>query len=257
MAESTKAVTVTATQPSGVRKARSSRYLNGTDFYIAEFILWLIVAGVTIGTLVSLWYDFFGLMNASGSVGHDMAVGTVTGLGSLIVLLPLSYILRCRVQGEELRTPARRTQKSRSVFLTLWILIAAAAFISMCTMVIGDIFSSFYGFGGDASNVYVGSIVPSLLGALTLGAGSVLVLKQARGRLMQTSSLILGIVVIVLFVGGFIVAAAHKDDKEIPRSCLYSSSRYSDSTCFNTYNSNNSSQDNSSFDNSSDNSNSY
>jgi len=260
MAQATKAVTVTATQSSGVRKARNSRYLNGTDFYIAEFILWLVIAGATIGTLVSLWYDFFGSMNASGSTGHNLATDIITSLGSLIILLPIAYILRCRVHGEETRTPVRLTQKSRTVFLTIWVLGAAVAFISMCAMVISGVFSSFYGFGGDASDVYVGSVVPSLLGALTVGVGSVLVLKQARGRLLQASWLTLGVIILVLFVGGFIVAAVHKDDKDEPRTCSYSS--YStDHTCFNTYGSDNSSQDNSSFDklfdDSSDNSNSY
>lgn len=207
---------------SHIDPATRRRFVRRTTVYIAEYILMLILMGILLGLLTSLWYGFFNLIVKDGTAGRSLAI-TVAGLmGALLVVGPATYWMYARVTGEEAEHPEHTRQKARTVFLTLWLVPAVLALVSVLVTVSSSIMRGIFGVGGNASTLWVGEVLPGLFAAATIGYGIAIIVKHVTRRLVVLSGMVLAGIAAFLLLANLVMVVVRKDAQTSPsQSCTY------------------------------------
>lgn len=200
------------------------RWFRRTNVYIAEYILMLILMGSFLGVLASLWYSFFGLLATDDYSAVAMAKMTAVQLGTLLVVGPAAYWMYARVTGQEMVDQTLYMRKSRTVFLTLWTIGVVLALVGTVVSVVTALSSAVFGFGDEAKMLWLGSVVPGVLAAATLGFGLSMVVKHAsRAFVLKTASTVVAALAVVLLIGNVVMVIARKDiEQPAPSTCSFS-----------------------------------
>ena len=223
--------TVTA---DGVAKWRDSswrRWFRRTDVYIAEYILMLMFFGALLGLLASLWFSFFQLILQDGYSGRLLAQTTAVQLGSLVVLSIVGFWFYARVTGQEMMQPELRQKASRTVFLTIWLIIAVGAFVSLVAGAMTGFVQLLMG-NSDAGDLLVGGVLPSLLAAATIGFGIAAIVKHSRRKLSMFVGTVVGVLCVALFIANLTMVLVRKNAEEpVDTSSRCTYSRWVDGEC--------------------------
>lgn len=158
-----------------VKQKGGKRWLRRTNVYIAEYIVMLVLVASFIGILCSLWFSFFGMLyNAS----YLDTIGVVAQIGSLIVIGPAAFWMYARVTGQEMVQPELYNRKSRTVFLSIWIVFAVLALVGLAVTISASMTTSLF----DTAGTYLGGIVVTLVlpGLFSIATGVLGVLMIAR-----------------------------------------------------------------------------
>ena len=202
------------------------KVLRRTNVYIAEYILMLVFIGGFLGLLVSLWYSFFNLILTDGHSGRVLAIATAGVLGSLLVVGPAAYWLYSRVTGEESHRPELFKKPSRTVFLTIWLLMAVGSLVSIAISVVSSIVMAVFGLGGDAAELWVGRVIPGIFAAATIGFGIVAIVKHVSRRMVIGAGIVLAALAAILFIANLVMVVVRKDVAETKQQSSSSSCTY-------------------------------
>lgn len=211
--------------------AESGRWYRRTSVYIAEYIIMLILVGGLSAAIISLWYSFFGLIANDSFTARAAAQVTAVALGSILVVAPAAWWLYSRVAGEEAANPEVRSHKARTVFLVMWLIVAATSLVAIVAGMVGSLSQAVFGFADDAGNLLLTSTLPALFSAVTL---AVTIYTVAKGGLRGAGKLgmwvLLGLAAVV-FVANLIMVLVRKESGSEPviERCTYS--MYRDDEC--------------------------
>lgn len=223
--------TVTADGAAKWHRSSWRRWFRRTDVYIAEYILMLIFFGALLGLLASLWFSFFQLILQDDYSGRLLAQTTAIQLGSLIVLSVVGFWLYARVTGQEMMQPELRQKTSRTVFLTLWLLLAVGAFVGLISGAMTAFVQLLMG-QSEAGDLVVGGLLPSLLAAATVGFGIAAIVKHSHRKLSMFVGVVVAALCVVLFVGNLTMVLVRKDAKEpVDTSTRCTYSKWVDGEC--------------------------
>lgn len=201
------------------------RWFRRTNVYAAEYILMLILMGVFLGTLVSLWHSFFNMIVTDGSAGSAVAKTAAMALASVLVVGPAAFWMYSRVTGEESQNSSHLSSKARSVFLIMWVIVATLALVGVAAGIASSVFASVFGYSQESTpQVWVGSVVGGLFGLATLAYGIIMVIKHASRKMVMMACTILASVTLVLFLASLllvIVRNGHEEQQQQKDSSQY------------------------------------
>ena len=200
------------------------RWFRRTNVYIAEYILMLLLLGSFLGILASLWYSFFGLIATDDYSAVTLAKMTAAQLGALVVVGPAAYWMYARVTGQEMVDQALYARKSRTVFLTIWMIGVVLGLVGVVASVLTALSTAVFGFGGEAKDLWLNDVIPGVLAAATLAFGLSMVVKHAsRTFVLKTAAAVVAGVAVVLLIGNIVMVVVRKDIKEpAPAPCTFS-----------------------------------
>jgi uncharacterized membrane protein YkgB len=184
------------------------RWFRRSNVYIAEYILMLILVASFIGVLVSLWFTFFGLMYGDTSVGVAVAA---TQIGSLLVVGPAAFWLYARVTGEEMMHPELQTRTSRTVFLTIWMVIAVLALVGMVATIVSSFVNAIFGLESNFGATLVTQVLPGLFSVATVVFGLCMVVKHTSRKFVMLAAMVLAVTAVVLLVANATMVLVRKD----------------------------------------------
>ena len=214
------------------------RWFRRTDVYIAEYILMLTLVASFIGVLVSLWFNFFGMLYTPYASVETAA----SQIGALLVVGPAAFWMYARVTGQEMVQPELHARKSRTVFLTIWMFFAVLALVGMVAAVVAIFVNALFGLGSDFAGALVTGVIPGLFAVATVVFGLLMVVKRASRKFVMLAAIVLAISAVALLVMNTTMVLVRKDssiqinyDQSTPRMMHYgedcTASRYFDQKC--------------------------
>ena len=206
------------------------RWFRRTNVYIGEYVLMLVLMASFLGLLVSLWYSFFQLVLNSDSFTTSTLVRVTAGqLGALLVVGPAAYWMYSRVTGQEGVQAELQAKTSRTVFLSIWMLGAVLALVGLAASVGSALVTWAFGFADNAGDLFVSTIVPGVLAAVTLAFGVYVVVKHASRKFVMQAAVVLAALAFALLVANLVMVAGRKDEKPAQQACTYTN--YIDKKC--------------------------
>ena len=213
------------------------RWFRRTDVYIAEYILMLTLVAGFLGVLVSLWFNFFGMLYTSYAP-VEMAASQI---GALLVVGPAAFWMYARVTGQEMVQPELHTRKARTVFLTIWMFFGVLALVSMIAAVVAIFVNALFGLGSDFAGALVTGVIPGIFAVATVVFGLFMVVKHASRKFVKLAAIVLAISAVALLVMNTTMVLVRKDSApginydSSPRMMRYgedcTASRYFDQKC--------------------------
>lgn len=197
------------------------KLLRRTNVYIAEYILMLILFGGFLIVLSSMWYTVFNLMMAEGYLGRLQLETAVVQLGVLTATGGIGYLLYSRITGEELRNPSVIRSKSRTVFLTIWLIITVLAVMGMAASMFSGVLGVMLGTQTDIAKVFIGTLIPSIFAINTLVYGVWVIVKRSSRYLTILNGNVLAMLACLLLFATVTAGLVRKGDFETQRGlCL-------------------------------------
>lgn len=197
------------------------KLLRRTNVYIAEYILMLILFGGFLIVLSSMWYTVFNLMMAEGYLGRLQLETAVVQLGVLTATGGIGYLLYSRITGEELRNPSVIRSKSRTVFLTIWLIITVLAVMGMAASMLSGVLGVMLGTQTDTAKVFIGTLLPSIFAISTLAYGVWVIVKRSSRHLTILNGNVLAMLACLLLFATVTTGLVRKGDFETQRGlCL-------------------------------------
>lgn len=192
----------------------------------------LVLMGAFLGVLIGLWYSFFQLLAEDGYAARSLAQAAAMQLGSLLVVGPAAYWMYARVTGQEGQQPELYRKQSRTVFLSIWMLVAVLSLVSIVISMVGGLMSAMFGFSNDAGDTFMSTVLPGLFAAGTIGFGIFAIVKHASRKFVMMAAMVLAGLAALLLVANLVMVLVRKD-VELPGSttsdCTYS--KYMDREC--------------------------
>lgn len=225
------------------------RWFRRTNVHTAEYILMLGLFGALLGLLVSQWYSFFGLIVEDGFAARNLAKTAAMQLGSLLVVLPAAFWMYFRVTGQEGVEPELQRSKPRTVFLTIWMIIAVSSLVGIVAAIVSAFVSAIFGFNDELGDQIVGQILPGVFAAATVAFGMAAIVKHVSRRFVKLAALVVAAMALVLVIANTVMIFVRKESGSEPRRCTLA--MYRDKECsYNEYlkNTNVEEDDSSSFD---------
>lgn len=183
------------------------RWFRRTDVYIAEYILMLVLVAGFIGVLVSLWFSFFDMLYSS-----YISVPTVVGqIGALLVVGPAAFWMYSRVTGQEMVQPELYERKSRTVFLTIWMILAVLALVGMVATIVAIFVNELFGLGSDFAGSLVTSVIPGIFAVATVIFGLCMVVKRTSRKFVMMAAVVLAISAVALLIMNTTMVLVRKD----------------------------------------------
>lgn len=183
------------------------RWFRRTNVYIAEYVLMLALVAGFIGVLVSLWFSLFDMLYNS----YPAVSPTVSQIGALLVVGPAAFWMYARVTGQEMIQPELYTRKSRTVFLSIWMVFAVLGLVSMVAAIVATFVGALFGLGGDFGGALVTNIIPGVLAVATIAFGLFMVVKRVSRTFVMIAALVLAVMAAVLLVANTAMVIARKD----------------------------------------------
>lgn len=180
----------------------------------------LVMIGVSLSILVSLWYSFFNLITTEGTAGRALAIVAAGLMGALLVVGPTAYWLYTRVTGEEAEHPELTKKTVRTVFLTIWVVPAVISLVSLAVSVVSSFVMGIFGVGGDAAALWVGRVLPGLFAVAAVGLGIRVVLKHATRKVVMMSGLVVSAIAVFLLLANRVMVAVRKDVRDTPKNTI-------------------------------------
>jgi hypothetical protein len=174
------------------------RWFRRSNVYIAEYILMLVVTGAMISVLSSLYYATLQLTYTSGYEASSLVESITMQLAVLLIVAPAAYWLYARVTGQEMIEPTLYASKVRTVFLSLWMIPLAAAFLVVSISVVHAILSMIVDQSSDVLSLVVGTVLPGVLTLATIGFGLFMVVKRVKRKFTMMSGIVVSAVVAIV-----------------------------------------------------------
>ncbi len=221
------------------------RWFRRTNVHTAEYIIMLGLFGTLLGLLVSQWYSFFGLITEDGYAARSLAQTAAIQLGSMLVVLPAAFWMYFRVTGQEGVQPDLQDSKPRTVFLTIWMIIAVSSLVGIFVGVVTALVRAVFGFNDNLGDQIIGQIIPGVFAAATVSFGIASIVKHVSRRFVKLAALVVAAMALVLLVANTIMIFVRKDSGSRPQRCTFS--MYRDGDCsYNEYLKNTKNEDSSS-----------
>lgn len=209
------------------------RWFRRTNVYIAEYILMLILMGALLGVLASLWYSFFGLLADSSYSAVATATTTAGMLASLLVVGPAAFWMYSRVTGQEMVEPSLHNRTSRTVFLTIWIVLVVMGLVGIVGSVVTELVNVTLNLSNDAWKSWVETILPGLLAAATVALALAAVVKHTSRKFVMKAAVVVAGLALLLLVANLVMVLMRKDIEKpadpVESTCTFS--RYLESDC--------------------------
>lgn len=207
------------------------RWFRRTNVHTAEYIIMLWLMGGMLAVLVSQWYSFFGLLAESGFTARALSRSTAISLAALLVLVPAALWMYSRVTGQEAVEPELRASKPRTVFLTIWMVIAVMALVGVIVGISRALVNAVFGFNNDLSDQIVKQIIPGLFAVVTILLGISAVVKRPSRGFVKLAMLVLVTLAVLLALANTIMIFVRKNSGNEPdtKRCTYS--MYRDDEC--------------------------
>jgi hypothetical protein len=128
--------------------------------------------------------------------------------------------------------PTVLTKRSRTVFLTLWVLGVTLALVGVVSKTVSAVMSSFFSFGDvSGKELWVGTVIPAVLVVLTLAFGLWMVVKHVSRAFVIRCAWAVAVLAVVVFVANLVMVIARKDVQAPAPAETCTISRYLNSEC--------------------------
>lgn len=200
------------------------RWFRRSNVYIAEYILMLVVTAAMISVLSSVYYGTLQLTYASGYEVNSLVESVTMQLAALLIVAPAAYWLYARVTGQEMIEPTLYKSKARTVFLTLWMIPLAAAFLAVSISIVHAVLTVIVAQESDVLSLVVGTVLPGVLTLATIGFGLFMVVKRVKRKFTMMSGIVLSAVVVIVALLSLVTIFMNRDvETKDTNDCEYGS----------------------------------
>lgn len=201
---------MTAELSSMRQKIGNSSWLRGTNAFFAEYVLFLILLGVTLWVFDSLVFAIFSLIaDRSFSVFERMSHASL--IAAAITFVPFLLVIWKRVRNEEATRTGLSLRRAYRIPLYIFLILQALTFIGILYIGMNSIISSFINGFDDFGLAILTFLLPAILTAAVHASVLFSLLKRTRGFERKILLVLAGSVLAMGFI--LLLAQAVDTDK--------------------------------------------